>query len=115
MTPDTYNFPDHYEGDNWGPWTITITDDDTETPIDITGAVITMTLRRIGSTGAVIDTKTVANGLTLTDAANGEFEIDEYVVDYDHGWYKYDITVSISGKPVTYLAGTWKIIKKIAA
>ena len=40
--------------------------DDTETPIDITGAVITMTLRRIGSTGAIIDTKTVEDGLTIT-------------------------------------------------
>lgn len=54
-------------------FTVTITESDTVTPVDITGYDFTMDV--VTSTGSVLQALTIGSGITITDAANGELEI----------------------------------------
>jgi hypothetical protein len=73
--------------------------------LNLTGATIELQCRKKGSNELVwgIDTD---DGITITDAENGEFEIDEQVISATPGTYPYDVQITLSsGSVKTYVGG----------
>lgn len=65
---------------------------------NIVGATLTMTIT--DNQGALFLTKTNASGITITDGANGEYEIEFADTDTnsdDRGVYTYQITCQLTG------------------
>lgn len=106
MTPGTYNFNTHYKGDTFGfndPVEFTLN-------TDLTGATVKIQFRKLNKQGAVLKEVTNSSGITVSDAANGVFTIDEFEVDWVAGTHYYDIEVTdSSSKVTTYIQGTIKI------
>lgn len=98
---------------------ITITIDGV--PLDISGSKIGMWLqRRTDEKGELLSeeqweiVKQFDNesngGITITDGANGQFEISEQRIDVVEGTYYYDIQIKLpDGSKKTYVSGTWTI------
>ncbi len=75
-------------------------------PIDLTGATIRMMLR-LDKTQASPDLSlsTPSSGMTITDAVNGAFKIDEQKIIIDAASYFYDMEIDESGGLVTTVLG----------
>lgn len=108
----TYNFPDHIKGDTFLAQAFTYKLNGT--PIDLTGGTFRMMLKRsIKSTTAVL-TLSTGSGITITNAAAGQWQIDSQVIDIKEGTYYYDVEFTYaSGQVATYLSGRFKIIQDI--
>ena len=99
----TYTMPEHESGDTFSGVEFTLTVNDVVK--DLTSATITMTIAGAG-------TLLTGSGITITDATNGVFEIDEQVISYTPHTYDYEITFIFSdGSVKTYIEGTWKITR----
>ena len=82
-------------------------------PMDLTGVVIAMDVRRVHESSPALSLDTDA-GLTITDAAGGVFEIDAFLVTLEPGTYEYDIQFTFpSGRVKTYVAGNWEITQDV--
>lgn len=83
--------------------------------VDLTGATITCEFRRHDKDGQRQELITNGNGITVTNATNGEFEIDQVdVLDWPIGTYYYDIVVEfVDGSKIVYVAGTRKVLPTI--
>jgi len=115
----TYNFPDHVRGDTMEKVSFNVTVN--AVALDLTSAIIKMDLRKASdrevTDGTLLKnfTTVASGGITITDAANGEFEIDEQVVDVIPGTHNYDIEITLSGGEVkTYISGDWTIKQDIS-
>lgn len=98
----TYDFATHRKGDTWQPPTFTGTLDGS--PIDLTGSTLAMKARDCD--GAEVLSLTSASGITITDAANGVFKIDDQVLNIAAGVYNYDIQFTLaSGDIFTWIVG----------
>ena len=54
------------------------------------------------------------NGITITDAENGKFQIDEQIINIAAGNYKYDIRITFSdGNVKTWIKGDFLVICNI--
>lgn len=85
-------------------------------PLDLTGATIRMQLRVDYGGKVYLDLKSdVADGgITITDATNGAFKIDERVIGLEARSYKYDIEITLaSGEINTWIEGTFKVINDV--
>lgn len=103
-----YNLSDHRSGDTFDGVDFTITVN--AAPLDLTGATITMTIKKDTCKGPVALTLTNGSGLTITDAANGQFEIDEQIISLPADTYYYEITFLLADSSVkTYISGYWTI------
>jgi len=87
--------------------------DDEGTPIDLTGAGIKIQFRYRCKTGKVVKEVTDGNGVTITDAINGTFKIDQFTpVDWEIGKYHYDVQITFAdGSIKTYVQGNVKILQ----
>ena len=97
-------------------WDWTITNNDTfdgaeftitvnGSPLDLTSATIELQSRKKGTNELVwsIDTD---DGITVTDAVNGVFEIDEQIISGEPGTFPYDIQITLSSGVIkTYVRG----------
>jgi hypothetical protein len=55
-------------------------------------------------------TLTNGSGLTITNAVNGQFEIDEQIISIPADRYYYEITFQLqTGAVKTYISGYWTI------
>jgi len=84
-------------------------------PIDLTGATIRMMLR-LNKTQASPDLSlsTAASGITITDAVNGLFEIDEQIISIDSAVYFHDMELDESGGEVnTLIEGTFTVTQDV--
>lgn len=91
---------------------ITVVDDDTDEAVDITGATITVAIRRQGCSSADM-TLTVGSGVTITDADDGIFEFAFTVTQMrtlDPDTYDIGITVTIDGETTQLFSGTVPIL-----
>jgi hypothetical protein len=81
--------------------------DDTNAVVDITGAEITWQLSRKVTSPAIL-TKTVGSGITITNPANGQFEVAIDPVDTADlkGDYYHEIEMVLNGVVSTVLTGT---------
>jgi hypothetical protein len=82
-------------------------------PLNLTGVDIEMHIC-IEKTKTIINKKTLGKGLTITDASNGKYEIDEQIYDFKEGLYDFDfLFIYPDGKRKNYLKSTLKIVKTI--
>lgn len=80
--------------------------DISETPIDLSEATIVMNLRKQNGGDVVLSLTSLNNkGITITDAINGCFEIDEQVIDIPVFNYIYEIGFDFDGKIKKYISG----------
>jgi|SRR3972149_1228541 len=116
MIPQTSNFPQQYKGNTFKGRQLTITKEvgGVESPIGLKGATITMQFRR--TIGGVVEKNfNVGNGITITDAPNGVFQIDSFLVDLSQGKYLYDLTITFpDGLIRTYMTGSFEVKQNLA-
>ena len=75
---------------------------------DLTDAIIVLTLDKGFGSLSTVD----SGGLTITDATNGIFTIDEQIINFAARTHNYEITFTFSdGDVKTYIEGTWQITK----
>tara|TARA_R110000868_G_scaffold120421_4_gene319561 strand:- start:7893 stop:8237 length:345 start_codon:yes stop_codon:yes gene_type:complete len=83
---------------------------------DLTDAIIRMQLRKKPcDLKAVLSLTSVANaGLTIIDAVEGLFAINEQVIDIDINNYAYDIEIEFGdGTIKTYIRGNFNILAEV--
>ena len=82
-------------------------------PVDITGAVIRMHLRkRHDSPGEpLLSWSTEDSTINIVDAEAGEFAILGRTMTIEPGTYASDVEVAIDAKPLTVLDFSWTITK----
>ena len=82
-------------------------------PIDLTGAKIKMQLRK-ECNGVVYLELDQDNGITIKDAVNGKFQIDEQIINIAPCNYKYDIRITFGdGTVKTWIKGDFLVICNI--
>ena len=100
----TITIPTAERGDTFSGQSFTLTVNDSL--VDLTGATITLTLA--GGHGSL--TTTDSGGITITDAAAGEFEIDEQVINFSARTHNVELKFILAdGSIKTYGEGTWEI------
>ncbi len=82
-------------------------------PIDLTGVGIRIQFRYRCKTGKVVKDISNGSGVTITDAINGTFEIDQFTpIDWEVGSYYYDVQITFTdGSIKTYVQGSVKILQ----
>ena len=112
MLPGEYNIDKHYQGDTFVFPVFKLQVDDT-TPYDLTDAAVKMVVRN-SVRGAIIDSwSTPENTITLVDAANGELQPDDKIINWPAGRYAYDIQVTKNNVVQTVVRGTWDIVEDV--
>jgi len=87
-----------------------------ESAVNLTGATIRMQLRKSYSdTVAALSLTSVSSaGITITNAANGEFKINTQIIDIEVYNYVYDIQITFSSGVVkTYVQGGFNITNEV--
>jgi len=84
------------------------------TPLDFTGGVIRMQLRKEYGGLVALSLTSVANaGITITDAVNGLFKINQQIIDIAAFNYIYDIEFDYDGLVKTYVDGKFIITNDV--
>lgn len=84
--------------------------------IDLTGATIKMQLRKnYSDTSAALSLTSVSNsGITITNASNGNFKINQQIIDIEVFNYVYDIQFTLaSGEVKTYIKGGFNVVPEV--
>ena len=112
MAATTYNFPNHIKGDTFLAQSFIYKLNGVG--IDLTGAAFKMMLKRCKQNTIAALTLSDGSGITITDAINGTWEIDEQIINIEHGKYYYDVQMTSSdGTVSTYLSGEFNVIQDI--
>lgn len=79
--------------------------------LDLTDAVIKMQLRKeCGGVPALTLTSVLSDGITITDAVNGLFKINERIINISEYDYLYDIQITLADGTVnTWVSGNFLI------
>lgn len=86
----------------------------TLTPIDLTNVLISSSFRRDTKTGRLAKSISVGSGITVTNAVNGQFDLNEFLVTFDVGLYYYDVTFTFTdGRVKTYFGGTLDVLQNV--
>lgn len=106
----------HKAGDLWpGLSSVVIKVDGV--PLDLTGAVVKMHLKRYVRDvlpAFALSSAGVQPGIVLGAAAvQGMFHVPAVVVSVPPGKYFWDIQVTQGGLPVTYASGSWQITPEV--
>ena len=84
------------------------------TPLNLEDALIRMEARVSPLCPVVIDLS-VGNGITIVDATNGVFKIDQQIFSITPGTYCYDIQITLkSGVVKTYISGKFIVSADIS-
>ena len=82
--------------------------------VDLSDTIIRMQLRKEYGGIIALNLTSVGNaGLTITDALNGEFKINEQVINIDAYNYLYDIQFDFDGEIKTYVSGNFLITNDV--
>lgn len=80
-----------------------------ESPLDLTDGEVKMQLRK--EAGGIVALEV---GITIFDATNGEFCINEQIIDIQACTYKYDIQITqASGEVDTWISGLFVVTDDI--
>lgn len=120
MAQSTYKIPDAVKNDTYIGITFNV--EVNSVLLDLTGCSIKMDVKK-NSKDYTPPLKTFRTGasspdgsLTITDAVNGQFELDEQVIDIEAGNHYYDIQITFPDSSIkTYICGRWQIIQDITA
>lgn len=83
-------------------------------PLDLTDAIIKMQVKKDACASAVLSLTSVGNaGITITNAINGQFKINEQIINIHACNYRYDIQIEIDGEIKTYVGGLFQVINTI--
>jgi len=82
-------------------------------PIDLTAATIKIQVRKESKTGEVVKTLETGSGITITDATNGVFSIDSFVIDIPVGINYYDIQLTTGATVKTYVEGIFEVLQDV--
>jgi len=78
--------------------------------VDLTDTTIKMQLRKEYGGVVALSLTSVANaGITITDAVDGLFKINEQIINIDASNYIYDIQFDFDGVVKTYISGNFLI------
>jgi len=114
--PKTYDFCSRYKNDtsNAVSFIVTQTVSDVTTPIDLTGVAIDMHIKVNKQSATAVKTLSIGNGITVTDAVNGEFRIDAFICDLNAYKYHYDLQFTFpDGTVRTYIRGNFEVIEDV--
>ena len=108
------NIDDQYKGDTYDGVQFTLLNTEDSSPIDITGAAIKTQFRYNSKIGKVQKEITNGAGITISDATNGVFSIDPFLIDWPANTYYFDVEMTFpNGVVRTYIQGTIKVIQDI--
>lgn len=112
MTPPGFMLPAVYEGSTWeGIKLIKLIDRQTNLPINLAGAVVDMTYRRVGEKTQQLSLGLGA-GITLVSAAEGEVRVEPQILPLPAGDYYYELIVQLAaGIKLPILVGTQEITR----
>lgn len=115
MLPATFNLPDAYKGDSYGPITISFFDSNMN-PLDVTSAIVTCTVGTNGETRAreiVLKWPSDTHGVTLS--ANmvtlNRVPASEMMMSADN--YFYDLQLEMADYTRTYLKGNLTVVDEV--
>ena len=107
-----YNFPNQYRGDTFEGIQFTINKNGS--PLDLTGASICIQVKINKTDETFVIEWTESDGITITDAVNGVFQIDETIIDVPAAQYQQDVQITLaSGEVLTPTFGTWLIVQDV--
>lgn len=116
MTPANYKIKDHHKGDTFEGVQFTLLNSSDSSPVDLTGASIRIQFRARAKNGSLKQELTSADGITITDAVNGVFKIDSFLIDWRPQIYYYDVQITFPTSLIkTYIQGTLKVIQDTTA
>lgn len=82
--------------------------------IDLTDAVIRMQVRKNYGDAIVLNFTSVDDeGITITDAVDGKFKINQRIIDIPAYNYIYDIQFTIDGIVKTYVSGNFLVTNDV--
>lgn len=83
--------------------------------LNLTGAVIKMDIKKDACSLPALSLTSVSNnGITITDAVNGEFKINQQIISIPAGNYQYDIQITLANGTVnTWVGGLFQVINTI--
>jgi hypothetical protein len=83
-------------------------------PVDLTDTTIRMQLRKEYGGVVGLSLTSVANaGITITDAVNGLFRINQQIINIPAFNYIYDIEFDFDGIVKTYISGNFLILNDV--
>lgn len=108
--PETIILLDQWQGDTFCGYEFTVTKNGVAK--SLAGATITATFLLLNRRTVSQQVLTNGSGITITDASNGVFEMDEFTpFNWDAGDYKYDIEIKYAdGEIKTPIKGTLKVV-----
>jgi hypothetical protein len=78
--------------------------------VDLSDTIIRMQLRKVYGGVVALDLSSVDNaGITITDAVDGLFKINEQIINIEADNYIYDIQFNFDGVVKTYISGNFLI------
>jgi len=82
-------------------------------PLNLSGAAIRMYIRKASKQGTIIKKLAIGTGITITNGAGGQFQIDSFLIDFPAWMYYYDIEFTISGIISTYIQGKFEVLQDV--
>lgn len=84
-------------------------------PLNLTGSVIKMDIKKNACSLSALTLTSVANaGITITNAVNGQFKINEQIISIPASNYQYDIQITLAdGNVNTWVGGLFQVINTI--
>src|SRR5689334_2387709 len=108
MIPVTYNIDEHYRGDDWLGIIFSLYDE-SDSPVDMTGATAKMQLRKTKGSNVILEWNTSDNTITVSGnqiSVNARTGSTMDIAEYK---YLYDLEVVLSGKRITRVEGVFPI------
>jgi hypothetical protein len=104
---------EHYKGDTFKEVPFEIKINNVE--IDLTGAIVKMQLRKeYGGVVGLTLTSVASAGITITDASNGKFKINNQIINIEAFNYIYDIEIHFLDNTVsTWVKGNFLITNDV--
>jgi len=103
-----------YRGDTYDGVQFTLLNTEDSSPIDLTGVSIKIQFRYNSKIGGIQKEITDGNGVTISNAVNGVFSIDPFLIDWAPDIYYFDVQMTFTNGVVrTYIQGTIKVIQDV--